>query len=143
MNWALVDWLLVFHLFGVIFWIGSLLLISSLLARVSDEVGVAKERFILVASRLFYGGCNIGGTIAITFGVILAIKIPGVIHQGWFQAKLVLVFMLLMIHIRLHRRIVALEDNPSAVTRSEFRVIHGLVSLLLLGILALAILQPF
>jgi putative membrane protein len=137
-----LGWLLVLHLFGVIFWVGSLLLISSLLAMVSDEVGMAKERFILIASRLFFSGCNIGGTIAIVFGILLMIALPGVIHERWFDAKLLLVFMLLLVHIRLHRRIVALEENPSAVTRSEFRVIHGLISALLLGILALAVMKP-
>ena len=138
-----LGWLLVFHLFGVIFWIGSLLLIASLLARVSDEVGVAKERFIMIASSLFFGGCNIGGAFAILFGILLMVMEPGVLHQGWMQAKLVLVFILLGVHFRLHRRIVALSDNPSSVTHFEFRVIHGIVSFLLLGILALSLRKPF
>lgn len=139
----ILHWLLIFHLFGVIFWIGSLLLIASLLAMVSDEVGVAKERFILVASTLFFGGCNIGGAVAICFGILLMIFDPVVLHQGWLHLKLVLVFMLLIVHVRLHRRIVALTDNPSSVTRTEFRVIHGVVSMLLFAILALAFLKPF
>ncbi len=138
-----MGWLLVFHLFGVIFWIGSLLLIASLLGMVSDEVGVAKERFILVASQLFFGGCNIGGAVAIAFGILLMIVDPAVVHQGWLHLKLVLVFMLLIVHVRLHRRIVALTDNPSSVTHTEFRVIHGVVSVILLAILALAILKPW
>ncbi|HYA35580.1 MAG TPA: CopD family protein [Candidatus Binataceae bacterium] len=131
------------HLFGVIFWIGSLLLITSLLGEVSEEVGVAKERFILVASNLFYGGCNIGGAIALLFGIFLMIAEPSVIHQGWLLAKIGLVVILLGVHIRLHRRIVDLSDKPGAVARREFRVIHGLVSALLLAILMLAIIKPF
>jgi putative membrane protein len=138
-----LGWLLVFHLFGVIFWLGSLLLIASLLAMVSDEVGVAKERFILVASQLFFGGANIGGTVAIAFGILLLVYLPEDLRRGWMHGKLLLVFILLIVHIRLHRRIVALTDNPSAVTRTEFRVIHGVVSLVMLGILALAVLKPF
>lgn len=138
-----IRWLLVFHLFGVIFWIGSLLLIASLLAMVSDEVGVAKERFIMVASTLFFGGCNIGGAVAIVFGLLLMAMKPEVLHQGWLHVKLLFVFILLLVHLRLHRRIVALSDNPSSVTRAEFRVIHGVVSLVLLAILAMAILKPF
>jgi protoporphyrinogen IX oxidase len=138
-----LGWLLVFHLFGVIFWLGSLLLIASLLGMVSDEVGVAKERFILVASQLFFGGCNIGGTVAIAFGILLLVYAPEDLRRGWMHAKLLLVFMMLMVHIRLHRRIVALTDNPSSVTRTEFRAIHGVVSLLMLGILALTLLKPF
>ncbi len=138
-----VGWLLVFHLFGVIFWIGSLLLITSLLARVSDEVGVAKERFIMVASTLFFGGCNIGGAVAIVFGILLMVADKGVLREGWLHVKLGLVFILLLVHLRLHRRIVALSDNPSSVTHAEFRVIHGVVSLVLLAILVMAIMKPF
>ena len=139
----IIGWLLVFHLFGVIFWIGSLLLIASLLAMVDDEVGVARERFIMIASTLFYGGCNIGGAVAILFGAFLMIKEPEVLRQGWLHIKLGLVFILLLVHLRLYRRIVALSDNPSSVTRVEFRVIHGVVSLLLLAILAMAVMKPF
>ena len=138
-----ISWLLVFHLFGVIFWIGSLLLITSLLAVVSDEIGVAKERFIMVASTLFLGGCNIGGAVAIVFGILLMAKEPEVLRQGWLHLKLGLVFILLLVHLRLYRRIVALSDNPSSVSRAEFRVIHGVVSLVLLAILAMAIIKPF
>jgi putative membrane protein len=138
-----IHWLLVFHLFGVIFWIGSLLLIASLLAMVSDEVGVAKERFIMVASTLFFGGCNIGGAVAIIFGILLMAMEKGVLRQGWLHVKLGLVFILLLVHLRLHRRIVALSDNPSSVSRAEFRVIHGVVSIVLLAILAMAIIKPF
>ena len=138
-----IKWLLVFHLFGVIFWIGSLLLIASLLAMVSDEVGVAKERFIMVASTLFFGGCNIGGAVAIIFGILLMAMEKGVLRQGWLHVKLGLVFILLLVHLRLHRRIVALSDNPSSVSRAEFRVIHGVVSIVLLAILAMAIIKPF
>jgi putative membrane protein len=139
----IVGWLLVFHLFGVVFWIGSLLLITSLLAMVPDEVGLPKERFIMIASRLFYGGCNIGGAVTLLFGIGLMVAMPDVIRQGWLHVKLGLVFILLLVHLRLHRRIVALSDNPSSVTRSEFRAIHGVVSLLLLAILAMALLKPF
>jgi protoporphyrinogen IX oxidase len=138
-----VQFFLVLHLFGVVFWLGSLLLISSLLGKVSDEVGVAKERFIMVASELFYGGCNIGGAVTLITGIFLMVAEPGVLRQGWLHAKLGLVFVLLLFHLQLYRRIVALTDNPSSVTRAQFRAIHSVVSLLLLAILVLAIFKPF
>jgi putative membrane protein len=127
----------------VIFWVGSLLLITSLLALVPDEVGLPKERFIMIASRLFYGGCNIGGVVTLLFGIGLMVEDNGVLREGWLHVKLGLVFILLLVHLRLHRRIVALSDNPSSVTHAEFRTIHGVVSLLLLAILAMAVLKPF
>ena len=97
----------------------------------------------MIASRLFYGGCNIGGVVTLLFGIGLMVEDNGVLREGWLHVKLGLVFILLLVHLRLHRRIVALSDNPSSVTHAEFRTIHGVVSLLLLAILAMAVLKPF
>jgi protoporphyrinogen IX oxidase len=138
-----VSWLLVFHLFGVIFWIGSLLLITTMLSAASDEVGAARERIVLLASQAFFGGCNIGAAITLLFGVLMVIVDPSVMHSTWLQAKLGLVVVLIAVHIRLHRRITTLTDDPASITRREFRVIHSLISLLLLAILALAVTKPF
>ncbi len=108
-----MPWVLTFHLFGVIFWIGGLLAIASLLAMVADEVGVAKERFIVAARHLFIG-CNIGAAVAIVFGFILVAFEPAVMRQGWFHLKLLLVLLLIVVDVRLYRRIAALEDEPPA-----------------------------
>ena len=81
-----MPWVLTFHLFGVIFWLGGLLVITSLLALVADEVGVAKERFIVAARRLFIG-CNIGAAVAIVFGFVLIAFEPEVMRQGWFHTE--------------------------------------------------------
>ena len=52
-NWAgLISWGIVFHLFGVIIWIGGLLVIASMLSLATEEVGAARERLILVSRRL-------------------------------------------------------------------------------------------
>ena len=46
-NWAgLIGWGIVFHLFGVIIWIGGLLVIASMLSLATEEVGAARERLI-------------------------------------------------------------------------------------------------
>jgi protoporphyrinogen IX oxidase len=137
-----VPWILTLHLFGVIFWLGSLLMITSLLALVPDEVGVAKER-IIVAARHLMLNAHTGAAVAIVFGLALIPFQPEVIRQGWLHLKLLLVLILLIVHFRLYRRIVALEDEPASATRGEFRMTHGIVSLLLLLILLLALLKPF
>jgi len=47
------------------------------------------------------------------------------------------------VHLRLYQRIRAIEDAPLSATRREFAIIHGIVSLLLLGILVLVLVKPF
>ncbi len=137
------GFILALHLFGVIFWLGGLLMIASLLARVPDEVGLPKERFLGAARGLFEVGTNIGAALTIGLGAILIVMQPEVLRQGWLDAKLLLVAVLLFYHVRFYRRIMFLENNPSHSSRREFRVIHGMVSLLLIAILVIAVMKPF
>lgn len=141
--YALRGCILALHIFGVVYWIGGLLMIASLLARVPDEVGLPKERFLGVARGLFQTATNVGAATTIGLGILLILMDPAVLRQGWLHAKLLLVAVLLFYHVRFYRRIMFLEDHPSQSTRREYRVIHGLVSLLLIAILLLAVMKPF
>ena len=143
-DWAgLIRWGIVFHLFGVIIWIGNLLVIATMLSLATEEVGAARERLIVVSRRLFQIGCNLGALATVFFGIILILLNPAVLMVGWLHTKLVLVLVLLYLHYRLYRRILNLENDPSGASAREFKIIHGIVSALLLAILALAVLKPF
>jgi putative membrane protein len=143
-NWTgLISWGIVFHLFGVIIWIGNLLVIASMLSLATEEVGAARERLILISRRLFQIGCNLGALATVFFGIILILLDPAVLMVGWLHTKLLLVLVLLYLHYRLYRRILNLENDPSGASGREFKVIHGIVSALLLAILVLAVLKPF
>jgi putative membrane protein len=143
-NWVgLIKWGIVFHLFGVIVWIGNLLVTATILSLAAEEVGAARERLIVVSRRLFQIGCNLGALATVFFGIILILLDPAVLMGGWLHVKLVLVLVLLYFHYRLYRRILNLESDPSGASAREFKMIHGIVSALLLAILALAVLKPF
>jgi protoporphyrinogen IX oxidase len=143
-NWpGLIRWGIVFHLFGVIIWIGNLLVIASMLSLAAEEVGAGRERLIVIARRLFQVGCNIGALTTVFFGIVLILLDPSVLMLGWLHLKLLLVLVLLYFHYRLYRRILNLETDPSSASTREFKLLHGFVSALLLGILALAVLRPF
>ena len=124
-------------------WIGSLLVITSMLTLVPNEVGAARDRMIVAARRLLRVSSNIGAIVAVIFGIFLILLNPIVMRQGWMHAKLGLVLVMIYFHFRLYRRIVALESNPGSATRGEFSMIHGAVSLLLLLILVLVLVKPF
>jgi len=137
------GFVLALHIFGVIFWLGGLLMITSLLARVPEEVGLPKERFLGAARGLFESTINLGAAITIILGLLLAMLNPAVLRHGWLHVKLFLVAILLFYHVRFYRRIKFLENNPSHSSSREFRVIHGMVSALLIAILVLTMLRPF
>ncbi len=141
--YALRGFILALHIFGVIFWMGGLLMITSLLARVPEEVGLPKERVLGAARGLFESTVNLGAAITIVLGILLILLDPLVLRHGWLLAKLLLVAILLFYHVRFYRLIRFLEDNPSQTSRREFRVIHGMVSALLIAILVLTVMKPF
>src|ERR1700740_1882126 len=117
-----LNWVLVFHIFGVVFWVGSLLVISRMMALVPDEVGVAKERIIVLARRLLLVSANTGAAVAIIFGVLAIVADPGVLARGWLHLKLLLVLLLLVVQLRLYQRIRAVEEAPLSATRREFSI---------------------
>jgi protoporphyrinogen IX oxidase len=137
------GFILSLHIFSVIFWLGGLLMITSLLARVPEEVGLPKERILGAARELFESTINLGAALSIILGLALIIIDPSVLRHGWLHAKLLLVAILLFYHVRFYRRIKFLENNPSQSSSREFRVIHGMVSALLIAILVLTVIKPF
>jgi protoporphyrinogen IX oxidase len=140
---ALRGFIIALHIFGVIYWLGGLLMIASLLARVPEEVGLTKERLLGAARNLFEIGTNVGAATTIALGILLVLTEPSVLRQGWLHLKLLMVAILLFYHVRFYRRIRFLEDNPSQATHREFSIIHAAVSLLLIAILLITVLKPF
>ena len=124
-------------------WVGSLLLISSLMTLVPGEVGATREGMIVAARRLFLVSANVGAAVAIIFGLWELIGESVLLQSGWMHVKILLVVFMLVVHVRLYMRINAAENDPSATSRREFSALHGIVSLLLLAILYLVIARPF
>ena len=124
-------------------WVGSLIVITGLMKLAADEVGAAREALIVAAERLLATSANLGALAAIVFGVAAIVVEPQVLTHGWLHIKLLFVLGMIACHVRLYRRIGALESDPGAASRREFALLHGIVSAILLVILAMVLLQPF
>ena len=97
----------------------------------------------MLARRLLRVSANTGAVVAIVFGILAIAAEPGVLARGWLHLKLLLVLLMLIVQFRLYQRARALEEAPLDATRREFAIIHGLISLLLLGTLILVFVKPF
>lgn len=138
-----MKWFIVFHLFGVIFWLGGLLIVSTMLAAAADESGAGQAAILKLAHRLFNSACNAGAAITIVFGILILINAPEVLRHGWMHVKLALVGLLIGLHVWMYLRSRRIGDRPAAAARREFQAVHGLVSVVLLAILLMVIMQPF
>ena len=131
------------HIIFMVTWFAGLFYLPRLFvyhAASADAISLA--RFSLMEKRLFIL-MTLGGLLTTLFGVWLIVAEPGLLRQGWMQAKLLLVTLLIGYHAwcwRLHRQLAQGLDSHSP---AWFRGFNELPTVALVGIVLLAVLRPF
>ena len=140
----MVAWTLVFHITGLVFWLGSLLVVTQILAIHTEETS-AETRATLsrLESKLLRGLAHPGAAIMIITGVILVSQDPNYLRQHWLHAKLPLVVVLVALDLRLTFRAKAFQEGKIELSRRECMILHGAISLVFLAILILVLVKPF
>jgi protoporphyrinogen IX oxidase len=131
------EWTLLFHIVGLVFWIGGLLVATSLLGQHSDERSPEGRTALGLAEvRMLSGMANPGAVITIVTGVIL-IELRGasILHTTWLQGKLILVACLLILHGIAYIRARRLAAGTHRFPRRSWMILHGAISLVFFGIL--------
>jgi putative membrane protein len=140
----MIEWIKVFHVLGMLFWIGTLLVASSSLAfythGVSEETARALARLQV---QLLKGVGHVGAGLMIVTGVTLVAINPVRLHQAWFHAKMFLVALILVAHFIIYFRAKAIQAGRTQPRPGEWGILHGAVALLVFGILILVLVKPF
>jgi putative membrane protein len=143
---SLYPWIKALHLISVVAWMAGMLYLPRLFVY---HVGVAagseaSETFKVMERRLLRAIMTPAMIATLIFGGMLA-GMPGVIdwRLGWFPVKLLLVVAMLAIHYGLYRwqRDFAADRNRHGAT--FYRAINEVPTLLLIGIVILAVVKPF
>lgn len=130
-------WTVLFHVVGIVFWIGGLLVATSLFGQHAEEGSAeAKGALLQAGGRMLKGMATPGAIITIITGVIL-IELRGasVLRETWLQAKLILVVALLALHGIGYSRARRLSAGTLRVPRKSWMILHGAISLVFFGIL--------
>lgn len=136
-------WLQAFHLVFVVTWFAGLFYLPRLFvyhATTTDAVSIA--RFKVMEKRLFVM-MTIGATLAASFGIAMLIVAPAFLALGWIHAKLTLVTILMGYHVWCYRLMLAFRADVNQHSHRWFRWFNEAPSLLLIGIVLLAVLKPF
>jgi putative membrane protein len=140
----MVAWTLVFHLIGLVFWLGSLLVVTQILAIHTEETfPQTRATLSRLESKLLKGLTHPGAALMIITGIILVSEDPNYLREHWLHAKLLLVVVLVAIDLRLTFRARAFQEGKIELTRRECMVVHGAISLVFLAILILVLIKPF
>jgi protoporphyrinogen IX oxidase len=142
---TLIAWTLVFHILGIVFWLGSLLVITHLLAydaeSSSTEVHEALNR---LEQKLFKGIAHPGAIITIISGTILiSTNTQYYLHAVWLHIKLFLVVVLIVLDVVTSIRAKAFHAGKIKLQRKECMALHGGIALAFTIILIMVLVRPF
>jgi protoporphyrinogen IX oxidase len=148
-----VAWALVFHILGIVFWMGGLLVTTQVLAmHVDEESPESRETLAHLEMKLLKGVTHPGAAITVLAGIVIVALQPDYLRQHWLHAKLALVAILIALDLIVYFRARALHEADFALAgddtgrlkqRRTCKILHGAISLLFLGILVLVMIKPF
>ena len=143
-----MAWFLVFHIVGLILWLGGLLDLTRILGyHVKEDIPV-QERLSWMEFRMYWFVATPGMILSVVMGLLLFFKGGGVdIYFGggfqWFIIKFVLALILIVIHFYFGKMLMALKAHPRIMSPARFKAIHGVIGLLFIFIVILAVVKPF
>lgn len=140
----MVAWTLVFHIIGLVFWLGSLLVVTQILAIHTEETSPeTRATLSRLESKLLKGLTHPGAALMVITGIILVSQDPNYLRESWLHAKLLLVVILVALDLRLTFRAKAFQEGQIELSRQECLVLHGAISLVFLAIVILVLVKPF
>jgi putative membrane protein len=143
------EWIKAFHIIVVIAWMAGMLYLPRLFVyHCAAEMGsVQSETFKVMERRLLRGIINPAMIATWVFGLWLAWLGPdsryGWFASPWLWAKLVLVLALSAVHGILARWRKDFAADRNVHSQRFYRIINEIPTILMIGIVILAVVKPF
>jgi putative membrane protein len=136
-------WLKALHVTAMVAWFAGLFYLPRLFvyhAEATDAVGI--ERFKMMERRLLRI-MSIGAVATVLLGLTMIAANPAYVTMNWLRVKLVLVAFVVAYHLYCYK--IAGDFARDHNTRSSrwYRGFNEVPSLLLIGIVILAVVKPF
>ena len=133
----MVAWLLVVHVFGLVFWVSGLLVTSMALTRHTQEASAEAGQALARLERIYLRGlADIGALLTILAGVSLILTNSSYyLRAPWMHIKLTFVLLLIGLHGLVAVRSKGFAAGRIALQRSEARLLVAATLLIFLSIL--------
>ncbi len=138
-----LNWALVAHVIGIIYWIGGLIMAAEILVRLSkQDPAEAHSELAEFENKLLKKFVHPGAAITVLAGIGILLADPEYLRQTWLHIKLVLVVMLIAVDLLVTARFRAYQAGRAPIQTREARILFSLVSIFLFFIVILAVLKP-
>ena len=139
-----MRWILACHLFFSIAWFAGVFYLPRLFVHQRLSEDEATRERLGIMQRKLYRFMSVLACIAIALGLVLvAPQWERYLTTGWFQAKLALIALLIAYHLSCGHYVSALAADRCRRGQVFFRFFNEAAAVLLFGIVALAVVQPF
>jgi len=140
----MVAWTLIFHLTGLVFWLGSLLVVTHVLALHTQENSEdARAALARLEMKLLKGLAHPGAALMVISGSILLAEELIFLRAHWLHLKILLVLVLIALDLRVYFRTRAYQAGTITLRRGECMALHGAIALVFTAILILVLIKPF
>jgi putative membrane protein len=136
-------WLKGFHVIAVVTWFAGLFYLPRLYvyhANAKDQISI--ECFRVMERRLFTL-MTIGGAASVGLGAAMLVAAPIYLTMGWLRIKLLLVLVLVVYHLVCYKLMRDFAEDRNRHSARWYRGFNEVPSLLLIGIVLLAVVKPF
>lgn len=136
-------WIKSLHIVFMVTWFAGLFYLPRLFvyhAAATDAAGI--ERFCVMERRLFIL-MTIGALLTAAFGLWLLARHPSLLATGWMRVKLALLLLLIGYHAWCWMLVRDFARGRNAHSERWYRLFNEAPSLLLIGIVLLAVARPF
>jgi putative membrane protein len=134
---AVVPFLLVAHIFGLVFWVSGLLVTSMALTRHTQETAADAQQALARLERIYLRGlADIGALLTILAGISLIMTKPSYyLHAPWLHIKFLFVLLLIGLHGMVGVRAKKFAAGKIAMQKGEARMFVAATLLIFLSIL--------
>jgi protoporphyrinogen IX oxidase len=141
---SLYLWLKAAHVIAIIAWMAGMLYLPRLFVYHTEVApgSAQSETFKVMERRLLKAIINPAMIVAWALGLWLAWD-AGLFRQGWLHAKLVLVIALSGLHGHFSAAVRAFAQDRNTRSARYWRVMNEVPTVLMIGIVILAIVKPF
>jgi putative membrane protein len=138
------DWLKAFHVIAVIAWMAGMLYLPRLFVYhcEAQKGSIQSETFKIMERRLLKAIMNPAMAATWILGLVLAWQ-GGWFTVGWLHGKLVLVLALSGVHGFLSKTVRLFAQDRNMRPARFYRLLNEVPTLLLIGIVILAVVKPF
>ena len=135
-------WLKAFHVAAMVTWFAGLFYLPRLFVYHADAGDwISVERFRIMERRLFMI-MSVGAIATLLLGSAMIVAAPAYLKMPWLHVKLTLVLLLIVYHLLCFKFVRDFAHDRRTHSTKWFRVFNEVPTLLLLGIVILAVVKP-